>query len=175
MFLNGAPTRDTSPLLNQTITLRTLIEKLALRLRDLRDQQAKQAKAIAKADGAVVSLKTQLKDTDGRIDELDERIALTPDKDHRAFWEARRGESNVNRNALQKRLDEEAQPAADALGDVFAATIKEIQDLTDRAVSFQNNLYETVDDDTLLAKLLRLENASTRRRCLGHLPSLHAH
>jgi hypothetical protein len=152
-----------SPLLTKVTTLRTLTEKLALQVRDLKDQQTKQTKATAKADAAVTSLKSQIKDAGDRINELDERIAITPDKEQRMFWETRRADATTTRAALQKKLDEEAQPAADtadAASDTLAASIKEVQDLTDKAIAFQNSLYEKVDDDTLLAKLLRLESMS---------------
>jgi hypothetical protein len=151
-----------SEILNQAEALRTLIEKLSLQIRDLKQKQADQTKATAKADAAAASLKTQIKAANDRMNELDARIANTPDKELRTFWQGRRADAETARDAMQKQLDQTAQPAADAAdaqSEALAASIKQLQDLTDKAIAFQGSLYDKVDDDTLLAKILRLESA----------------
>jgi hypothetical protein len=154
---------NNSQLLTNVETLRGLVEKLTQQLGDEKEQQAKQAKATVKADAAVTTLKTQIETATDRINELDERIAVTVDKEQRAFWQLRRTDATTAMAALQKRLDEEAQPAADAAdaaNEDLSASVKELQDLIDKAIAFQSSLYEKVDDDTLLSKILRLESAA---------------
>jgi hypothetical protein len=152
----------TSVIMSQVDALRTLIEKLALRIRSQKDMLAEQTKTTAKADAAVVSLKTQIKAAADRMNELDARIANTPDREVRTFWQGRRTDAETARDVLQNRLDQTAQPAADkadALSESLATSIKQLQELIDKAISFQASLYDKVDDDTLLAKILRLESA----------------
>ena len=94
------------------------------------------------------------------MDLVDARIANTPDATQRQFWELRRTDTKAMRDALQTRLDDQAQPAADtadAASDALADKIKILQDASDKALAFQTSLYDKVDDDTLLWKMLRLE------------------
>jgi hypothetical protein len=145
-------------ILSQVEQLRDQVEKLGRTARAVQDGQGELDTAVQQADQKVADHTARIKQLEERMDRLEDRITWS-DREHRREWEVARADAEVRRNELQRALPtlRDAARTARKEAESNSKKAKDLLALLDKALALQNGLFEKVDTDTLLTKILRLE------------------